>query len=40
MAALVVGEIDQETANATGAHLSEGDLFLAAKGKASAMPAP
>jgi hypothetical protein len=32
MAALVFGAIDQETANAVGAHLSECDLLLAADG--------
>ena len=29
MAAMVVGAIDQETANATGSHFSEGDLLWA-----------
>jgi hypothetical protein len=32
MVTLVVGAIDQETTNASGAHLSEGDFLLAGEG--------
>jgi hypothetical protein len=39
MAAVIIGAIDQETANAGGAHFSEDDLLLAAKGRHAGMKA-
>jgi hypothetical protein len=40
VAALVVRAIDQETANAKGAHLSEGDVLLAGEGRHAPMIPP
>ena len=34
MAAVIIRTVDQETANATGAHLSEGDLLAGESGHA------